>query len=445
MLGYLWYGWRWLTRQSKPLLQLALACSACTILLGLIEGVLIGQWLLKTSHDTTRFLLQDSVTARAYDLFSTPGQPSFLDARIRPFYIQRLWDPTDWAGRLGLERPRNWNADRLEQLASLKDLYRWRRRRASTWHHWVYASAQPDPMHGLVVDEWDAAFCEMLRYRDKYEYFGRADFHYVACPDNFLCSAWRVKGPAMLHFTTETLPQAEASSNASSALGKSKPESPMPRHDPVTVRLYELPLRDPVIPGVFPSYFEQMLAITSSNSSLWTSKEPYSETTQFFQQARDMCKTVAKAHPRTYGALITIEEYWLELFGIGDSQALGMVRLVSTALSGMMTMISLQAWSKIANFVYKIYPVNSEKAAGSSQLETTPVTNDPVAGMVRKFLDNLDEEQDKSFQSTHGGTNILDNVRVALDEKEFNSKDDIFGRIMDALGKDAEGKARSRR
>ncbi|KAH6868971.1 hypothetical protein B0T10DRAFT_501955 [Thelonectria olida] len=446
MLGYLRYCWRCLACRSKPWLQLMLACSACTILLGLVEGVLLGQWVLKVSHDTTAFLLQDSVTAQAYDLFSTPGRPGYLDARMRPYYIQRLLNPTDWTSRLGLERPRNWNANRLDQLASLKDLYRWRRRQAQPWHHWIYASAQPEPMRGQVIDEWDAAFNQLLQYRDRHEYFGRADFNYVACPNNFLCSAWRVKGPALLHFTTETLPQAEAANNVPITVDKpkSKSDSSMPRHDPVTVRLWELPLHDPVIPGVFPSYLEQLLSITSSNSSLWTSKEPYSETTQFFRRAKDMYQTVAKAYPRTYGALVNFEKYWLELFGLEDSRELGVVQLVSTTLTAVLTMLSLQAWSKLARLVGEIHLANSKKDADSSQLVTKPVDNDPVARMARSFLDNLDEKQARSFKSPDGGTNVLDKVRATLNEKEFNSKDEILGRIMDAMGKDADGKDKIR-
>ncbi|KAJ4307863.1 hypothetical protein N0V84_012445 [Fusarium piperis] len=439
MLGCIRYSWRWL----KPCILLVLICSSCTILLGLVEGVFLGQWFLRSSHDTTRFLVQDTVSARAYSWFSVPGRAGFLDAIIRPYYIQQLRNPTDWVDKLGLKRPTNWDTQRLEQLASLGDLYRRRRlySDAPPWHHWIYASAQSEPMEG-DVDEWDRAFDELLRHRDKYEYFGRANFHYVACPRNFLCNAWRITGPALLHFTTELPPQAEA---ADKSEAKRTEMEIMPNHDPVTVRLFELPLRDPVLPGVFPSRFEQMRSITG-NLSFWSSQEPYSEALQFFRQAKKLYGSIAKLHPRTYGALVKIEEHYLKLLGLSESQALGRIQLISTGVSALSTIVAVRTW-KLVGTVWGVLlgqkaKQGSKVVADGSQHVTGPASNDPVARMLQEFVDELTEEQEKSLMEDPTGSQILSKIRTALDENNFDSKDEVLGGIMNALGKDPDGKTK---
>ncbi|KAM0425566.1 hypothetical protein ACHAPT_009097 [Fusarium lateritium] len=442
MFSYARYFWRWLKSRLMPYLLLILISSACTILLGLVEGVFLGQWFMQSSRETAMFLLQDSVSVRAHSWFAIPGRASFLDAIIQPYYIQQLRSPTDWVDKLGLKRPVNWDTQRLEQLASLDDLYRRRRRYsdAPPWHHWIYASAQHEPMTG-VVDEWDKAFNELLQYRDKHEWYGRANFHYVTCPQNFLCSAWRVTGPALLHFTTESPPQTEAEDKSKA---KTTELGPMRNHDPVAVRLFELPLRDPVIPGVFPSRFEQMRSITASNLSFWSSQEPYSEAQQFFRQAKKLYSSMAKLHPQTYGALVKIEEHYLELLGLSDSLALGRVQLVATGVSALSTISTMRAW-KVVRVLWRALlghkaKQGSKVATDGSQLVKEPPNNDPVARMLQNFLDSLSEEEEKNLMSDPEGSRILNKIRTALDEKKFNSKDEVLGGIMDALGKDPDGK-----
>ncbi|KAL6359087.1 hypothetical protein LRP88_09287 [Fusarium phalaenopsidis] len=443
MFGYIRYSWRWLKRKLMLCMLLVLICSACTIVLGLVEGVFLGQWFLQRSHDTAKFLVQDTVSAKAYSWFSVPGRTSFLDAIIRPYYIQQLRNPTDWVEKLGLKRPTNWETNRLEQLASLSDLYRRRRRHSftPTWHHWIYASAQSKPMEG-DIDEWDKAFNELLQYRDKHEFFGRANFHYITCPRNFLCSAWRITGPALLHFTTELPPQAEL---ADKSEAKTTKVGIMPNHDPVVVRLFELPLRDPVLPGVFPSRFEQMRSVTG-NLSFWTSQEPYSEALQFFRQTKKLYSSMANSHPRTYGTLVKIEKHYLELLGLSESQALGRIQLISTGVSALSTIVAVRAW-KLVHTIWRALLGDKAKngskvVADDSQLVTEPASVDPVAGMLQEFLDELTEEQEKSLMEDPTGSHILRKIRTALDGKNINSKDEVLDGIMNALGKDPDGKTK---
>ncbi|KAF4472549.1 hypothetical protein FALBO_550 [Fusarium albosuccineum] len=443
MSNHIRYVWGWLLSRLKPYLLLVLVCSAFTIPLGLVEGVFLGQWILQSSRDTTKFLLRDSVAARAYTWLSVPDRPSFLDARLQPYYIQRLQNPTDWVDRLGLKRPHNWNTERVEQVASLDDLYRRRRgySNAPPWHHWIYASAQRQPMEG-EIDEWDKAFSELLLYADKHELLGRANFHYVGCPENFLCNAWRVTGPALIHFTTELPPESQAvdkSKAKTAALGS------MPKHDPVTVRLFEFPLRDPVIPGVFPSYFEQMRFITG-NSTFWSSQEPYSEYVQLFRQVQKMFKNKAELYRQTYGRLVTIEKDYLELLGLSDSLALGRIQLASTALSCIPTGLALRVWRVVGPF-FRV-PLGdktgqkSKMRANPTRLMEKPVDNDPVARILRNYVDRLTEEDEKRLKSHPDGSKVLEKIQTALDEKSFNSKDEVFADIFDALGKGPDGKTK---
>ncbi|KAM6532575.1 hypothetical protein FSOLCH5_001999 [Fusarium solani] len=292
------------------------------------------------------------------------------------------------------------------------------------------------------IDEWDKAFNELLQYRDKYEFFGRANFHYITCPRNFLCSAWRITGPALLHFTTELPPQAEL---ADKSEVKTTKVGIMPNHDPVVVRLFELPLRDPVLPGVFPSRFEQMRSVTG-NLSFWTSQEPYSEALQFFRQTKKLYSSMANLHPRTYGTLVKIEKHYLELLGLSESQALGRIQLISTGVSALSTIVAVRAW-KLVHTIWGALLGDKAKngskvVADGPQLVTEPASVDPVAGMLQEFLDELTEEQEKSLMEDPTGSHILRKIRTALDEKNINSKDEVLGGIMNALGKDPDGKTK---
>ncbi|RSL77017.1 hypothetical protein CEP51_009442 [Fusarium floridanum] len=440
MFSYIRYGWRWLKSKLKLCLLLVLICSAFTIALGLVEGVFLGQWFLQRHKDTAKFLVQDSVSAKAYSWLSVPGRTSFLDAIIQPYYIPQLRNPTDWVDKLGIKRPTSWDASRLEQVGSLSDLYRRRRRHSltPTWHHWIYASAQSKPMEG-DVDEWDKAFNELLQYRDKYEYFGRGNFHYITCPRNFLCSAWRITGPALLHFTTELPPQAEV---ADKSVVKTTKVEVMPNHDPVTVRLFELPLRDPVLPGVFPSRFEQMRSITG-NLSFWSSQEPYSEALQFVRQAQKLYSSMAELYPRTYGTLFKIEKRYLELLRLDESQALGRIQLISTGVSILLTVVAVRAWELVHTLWGKLLGNKAKKrskvVAEGSQLVTEPTINDPVAWMLQDFLERLTEEEEKSLMKDPTGSHVLKRIRTALKDKNFSSRDEVLGGIMNAMGKDADG------
>ncbi|KAL2675760.1 hypothetical protein Neosp_011951 [[Neocosmospora] mangrovei] len=277
------------------------------------------------------------------------------------------------------------------------------------------------------VDEWDEAFNQLLQYRDKYEFYGRANFHYITCPRNFLC-----KLP----------PQAEL---ADKSEAKTTKVEIMPNHDPVAVRLFELPLRDPVLPGVFPSRFEQMRSVTG-NLSFWTSQEPYSEALQFFRQAKKLYGSMADLHPRTYGTLVKIEEKYLELLGLSESQTLGHIQLISTGASLLSTIVAVRAWKLLHTFWVALLGNKAKKGsrvvADDSQLVTKPTNMDPVAGMLQEFLDKLTEEQEKTLMKDPTGSHVLKKIRTALDENSFNSKDEVLGGIMNALGKDPDGKTK---
>ncbi|KAF5679590.1 hypothetical protein FHETE_755 [Fusarium heterosporum] len=208
--------------------------------------------------------------------------------------------------------PKGWTPRGVEALASLDNLYLERVYDSPDhkWHFWIYLSSQTNPLNDpWSADPWDKAFLELLQHRDKHEPQRRWNFSYLTCPGSFLCGSWQVSGPALMHFTNEPLVNDQR-------MDWSSP----PVYDPVTVRLFELPLREPMIYGVFPSHLEQMKFITASNSTVWTSKKPFTRGDQFARQAVNEHKRLQEVYPWTYGMLVRGEEKWARFWALENTR-----------------------------------------------------------------------------------------------------------------------------
>ncbi|KPM42455.1 hypothetical protein AK830_g4087 [Neonectria ditissima] len=321
----------------KALLLISLPVTFFPFLNGLMEGAFAAKYMKQNEFEVARYFLQELEAKQLAEYISVPGVPSVVDAALPPFHVVRLQDPTNWWEKLGLERPEfdkevypPYGTHDPYKLPSLHDLYR----RASMseesgpWHHWVYASAQHRHFEGRMVNEWDKAFEDLIQYHYANNSVESAGFHYVSCPYSFLCASWRVKGPALLHFTTED-PDAEKVSLTAKEKG-------YPGYDAITVRIIEFPLKERgelALPGVFPSYFNQLRAVTAT-SSAWSIHTPYSDLDQLILRVADVCEDAAIAHPRTYGLLIKCEDVVMRLLGFENAVTPMLARLVAVFLSG---------------------------------------------------------------------------------------------------------------
>ncbi|KAF5011204.1 hypothetical protein FDECE_2690 [Fusarium decemcellulare] len=407
--------------------------NAFSILLGLVQGFFLGNWLIQTTSLDAPLLYSNIVTAKAYGWCDIPGVAKYTDLANPPYHVQQLHDPLDWIEKLGLERPDGWNADYSAMLGSLDDLYRWPYSSSETqdWHHWVYASAQEEPLQGKV-DPWDRAFDELLRHKDEHDRRGRRDFHYVTCPKNFLCHAWHITGPALLHFTTANPPQDDSGNKGF------KNHLTMQDHDPVTVRLFELPLREQVIPGAFPSYFEQMRSITERKSSFWAVKRPYVESRQHNVQAKRFLESLEETYPRTYGTLAKVERKWTKQWQIEGEFFNTATWLISNTITTISTVCGIKWYAYLSNRWNRLRQSDSKTDNDSSQ---RPAQKDPVAAALQRFLDTMSEEDKKEWMRMEEGQKVLERMQTDLDTKEWNSRDEIMKEISGVVGSRRDIKA----
>ncbi|KAJ3464906.1 hypothetical protein MRS44_005564 [Fusarium solani] len=427
-----WAQFKSLCLSVRLVFLILLPFAGFTILLGFVQGLIFGPWYMRDMQQNAHLLLSNVVTVKSYGWFDGSGGPSWLDKKRAPFHIQQLHNPLDWHKKLGLDRPEGWQTEGAENLASLRDLYRQRFGASQKpLDRWIYASPQSNPLDENVefVDPWDQAFLELLRHRDEHELLRRANFHYLACPTSFLCNAWRVTGPALLHFSTQPLPE------NSTAIRVPRGRNRKPIYEPVSVRVFELPLREPVIPGVFPSFFEQMRVITASDSGFWTSKRTHSDFDQMIGQCKRISKRLEKVYRWTYGALVKVEDKWTNVWAMEDTALILGARLVSTALSAVPIVLGTRLWENISSR----YRNSTEENDGIDSAET-----DPVAQTLQHFLDILGDEHKEKFRQTTKGRKLLERIESGLENKEWKTGDEILGEIADAMGGDRNGKVKDR-
>ncbi|RSL79159.1 hypothetical protein BHE90_009739 [Fusarium euwallaceae] len=377
-------------------------------------------------------LVSNVVTVKSYSWFDGSRGPSWLDQKRAPFHIQQLHNPLDWHKKLGLDRPEGWHTKGAESLASLRELYRQRFHASQKpLDRWIYASPQSIPLDENVefVDPWDQDFLELLRHRDEHEPLGRANFHYLACPTSFLCGVWRVTGPALLHFSTEPLPENNTASR------ESRRRYRKPVYEPVSVRVFELPLSEPVIPGVFPSRFEQMRAITASDSGFRTSKPPHSDFHQMIGQCKRVSRRLEREYPWTYGVLVKVEDKWIKFWAMEETALILGARTLSTLLSAVPIVLGNRWWGDIS----RRFRNSTEENGGTVSAET-----DPIAQTLQHVLDILGDEHKEKFRQTTAGRNLLERIESRLENEEWNTSDQVLREIADAMGVDMNGQLKDR-
>ncbi|KAM0542091.1 hypothetical protein ACHAPJ_012954 [Fusarium lateritium] len=365
------------------------------------------------------------VHIKTFEWFREPGGANPLYGPRAPYHIQQLHNPLKWTRDVEISRPSDWNTDNVGVLASFGDLYRRRHRYSDdpSWHHWIYLSANEQPLtETWNQDPWDKALLELLQYRDKHELLGRGNFHYITCPKSFLCAIWRISGPALVHFTNEPIKR-------SATRGRSR----RPILDPVSVRVFELPLHEPVIRGTFPTYFEQMRSITASNSTYWATRMKYSNFDQVQGQALKLLKSVKNKHPWTYGMLAKTEEKWINLWDAEESALVLVSRVISLAVGAIPTYFGSQAWEGVKTRWMK-RKQNQWKEECIPPPANDPGAVDPVTYHLQYFLDSLTEEDKEKFGKTGRGGVLLDRIQHGLAKKDWITKDDVVRAVEDALG-----------
>lgn len=414
MFKWLWSIWRLV----RSIFLLSLPFTFLPFLNGLIEGSFLARYAATKFKAAPEHFKMSVQTAQQMDWFSVPGAPGIHDLGVEPYHIVQIRDPTNWWQKLGLSRfdidKRNkppFGVDHLDELADTTTLYRKRRpgEAEGSWHHFLYASAQPLQMAGFFMDGWDEAFYDLLQYHYANPAVSSAEFHYMDCWSNFLCDSWWLDGPSLIHFTTEV-------SSYQAEKNETQPREQVAGFEPVTVRIIEFPLTDPsllhLLPGVFPSYFNQLRSVTTSSSIPDTHMENYA-LVQIERRYESVRRDMYEKHPSTYRRLIDFETFFLDgLLGMEDSFALSLVRLLAVCTSMMAEFV--MNWVKVA--VVNLY----QSYFGQDDDDATPTTPDfeaPGGGalednfmgqMLRDFFDVLGDDVEEKMGSTPEGAEALE-------------------------------------
>ncbi|GKU04418.1 hypothetical protein FLAG1_07117 [Fusarium langsethiae] len=355
-----------------------------------------------------------------------PGDRNPLYQPRAPYYIPQLHNPMRWTQDIGLSRPDGWHTANAGVFASFKNLYRSRKRYSyyPNWHHWIYLSENKSPLNETWnQDPWDEAFLELLEYRDKHEPLGRSNFNYIGCPKSFLCAIWRISGPALLHFTNEPVDQDITQQTSRGRI-----------LDPVSVRVFELPMTEIVIPGRFPTRFEQIRSITASNSTYWTTRTTYSNFEQVRGQALKVLKKYEEGYPLTYGMLAKAEDKLTRLLAVDDTILIVGPRLVSFLAATIPSHYGAKWLGEVKIWWRKRQHEKPTKEDGS-QTKANRAARDPVADQLQWFIDGMTDDDKEKFQKTHRGELLLRRIQKGLENKDWDGRDDIMKQIEDALGR----------
>ena len=352
MFGWLFACLRLLRRLVWWSFLITLPFHLIPFLNGLIEGVFLSNLVTETYFASLANFASNVENARSMDWFSVPGAPGIHDVAMAPFHVVQLWDPQSWWEKLGLWRfdvdvtdDAAMDAIPIDSFASLEVLYRKAPRHGQTqlWHHFVYASPGIIHIEGLWFDEWDSAFNELLQYHYANPPPTGAKFHYLSCPGSFLGDIWSTRGPALLHFTTE-------SPELFDDFDEPEEREQIPGYLPVTVRIIEFPLTDReklgLPPGQFPSPFNQLRSVTS-HRHMWQVYRPFSKVAQFMERLDDRCNEAEKTYAQTYGRLFRLETWIRNKLGLEDSLWPAVARVPAIAISSAATQALRGVWGLV--------------------------------------------------------------------------------------------------
>ena len=242
------------------------------------------------------------------DYFSAPGgAPGIHDVSRPPFYIKELKSPLDWWEKLGMHRMGNLAPhEMIDQYPLLDNKFLKRvrgheKREGREWHHFLYVSSGIVHLdEDTLTNDWDKAFNELIKHHYVEPAVGNAEFTYIR-DRNFLPHMWYTKGPAFVHFTTALVTDPNSPYYEGDRIGDFV-GSPLYGYERVSVRIIEFSkvrhakAVEGIISGVFPSPYEQMLALTGSETE-WQLHAPYSQLQQIFDRFYELCDEKMKQYP----------------------------------------------------------------------------------------------------------------------------------------------------
>ena len=422
---------------------------------GLIEGVFLSNLATETYLASLDNFVSNVERAQRMDWYSVRGAPGIHDVGVAPFHVVQLRDPQSWWEKLGLWRfdidVTNDAAMReypIDSFASLEVLYRRAPRHAQAlpWHHFVYASPSNVHLEGVWFSEWDSAFNELLQYHYANPAPTGAGFHYLSCPGNFLCDIWATRGPALLHFTTE-------SPDPSDELDELAERQQIPGFLPVAVRIIEFPLTDPdklaLLPGQFPSPFNQLRSVTS-HPQMWQVHEPFSKIAQVMARLSDRCTEAEKTHAQTYGRLYRLETWIHNKLGLEDSLWPGVARVPAIALSSVAHRSLEQVWEFVKeqstelrkrywgkNKSEEVVEWLSERME-EKQEDGKGQADNMMAHVLKTFMDSVPVDLDAVAKNNPEAQAALDRMWEAVQRKPLaaggdEEEDERLGRPVRAL------------
>ena len=340
-LRFLWrpVRFQWILIPWRIILVALALIGLPSVLVGLVEGIFFHTYMDFVFNVSIEHFKQNVATCQWMNSHSVFGAPEILEAAFAPFHVAQIREPIEWWEKLGLKRfdipsfeevtPEN--DVPADQFARLDSLYRrvpWSMKPKEPWHHWIFASGNYLHLENALFDEWDKAFNELLQYHYANPAAHNATFQYVACPRSFLCDIWKVRGPSLVHFTTEVPPPPEEGE-----VPYDLPERPVvPGYDPVYVRVFEFPRIDywekslHLPRDVFPSYFNQLRSVTS-NPGVWMTEPVHTDMKQILYRLFELSDEKRIEHRKTFGRLRDLEDWvWDQIVWIdpaGDDTLMG--------------------------------------------------------------------------------------------------------------------------
>ncbi len=409
---------------------------------GLIEGVFLSNLVTEAYFASLDNFASNVERAQRMDWYSVPGAPGIHDLGFAPFHVVQLRDPQSWWEKLGL-----WRFDidvtddvamrdyPIDWFASLEVLYRRAPRHGQTqpWHHFVYASPSNLHMEGLWLNEWDSAFNVLLQYHYANPALAGAKFHYLSCPGSFLCDIWATRGPALLHFTTES----PASLDEFDEL---ETRQQIPGYLPVAVRIIEFPLTDSddlaLPPGQFPSPFNQLRSVTSQ-PQVWQLYRPFNKMAQVMGRLDDRCDEAEKTYAQTYGRLYRLETWIQNKLGLEDSPWPGVARLPAMALSSAATQGLERVWEFVKvqgtelrkrywgkNKGEELLEWLHERSKEKQEEDGKHQADNMMAHLLKIFMDSLPMDLDAMAKNNPEAQGALDRMWETVQRKPVPAGDD---------------------
>ncbi|KAI9159075.1 hypothetical protein HJFPF1_07083 [Paramyrothecium foliicola] len=269
--------WWWLLLANLP-------ASILHIALGLINGAfdyaVTVQWLRDLS-------VPCEPTAKEAEIHGLISEVSRIT--VPPYDVPKLLHPIGWwkrlslrpidqSGRIGYRRPLH--ADSWYRKTGLQDP-------ETDWHHWVYLSGQSP-----TSETWDAAFAKLMARNAVQPEANGAGFHHASCRQSGLCARWLVRGPALVHFTTNSLDEEQRQVEVGSE-----------KYNKVTMCFIELGGNADYSKSLKRSPFDQLRNLTQ-NAEAWRQECHTRSEEQHLALLRQMNYGImSKKFPRSYGRL----------------------------------------------------------------------------------------------------------------------------------------------